>query len=119
MWRYMASDYRSYSALSGLERRHAPIDHIPLPSDVFDFYADRVHKGDRIYLQIHPHSARPDAIEAAARFYLLPAVVVPDLADANMIVSYFEDPAQLGVPLLSREQAGLQPLFVSRIERRR
>ena len=119
MWRTMADDYRMYSSLSALERRHAPSDQVRVPGEVFDYYADRVHKGDRIYLQINPGRARPDAIEAVARFYLLPAVVVGDLADANVIVSFYEDPAQLGVPLQSQERAGLQPIFVSRIERRR
>jgi hypothetical protein len=118
MWRYMAHDHRAYSMYTELERRHTPIDRVPLPSDVFDWYAERVHKGDRVYLQIQPGRARVDAIEAAFRFYLLPAVVVAELADANVIVSYFEDPAQLGVPLLSQERAGLQLFFVSRIERR-
>jgi hypothetical protein len=116
MWRYMAHEYAGYSTQTAVERRRMPVERVPLPGDVFDWYAERVHRGDRIYLQIQPGRARRDAVEAAARFYLLPAVIVTDLADANVIVSFYEDPATLGARLLSREQAGLQPIFVSRIE---
>jgi hypothetical protein len=118
MWRYLDREYATYSQHSALERHHAASNEMGHPGEVFDFYADRVFRGDRIYLQIAPGRARPDAIEAAARYYLLPAVVVADLADANVIVSFYQDPATLGVRLLTREQAGLQPIFVSRIDPR-
>ena len=42
VWRRLDSGYRTYSAYTSTQRRHAPIDAIPLRSDVFDFYADHL-----------------------------------------------------------------------------
>jgi len=57
----------------------------------------------------------PSAVAAAGRFYLLPAVQATSLADATVVVSYFEDPSLLHLRFVTQVQAGEQPLYVSRI----
>ena len=54
-------------------------------------------------------------MQPLGRFYLLPAVQTTDLTDATVVVSYFEDPALLHMKFITQVQAGLQPLWVSRI----
>ena len=59
----------------------------------------------------------PQSVAAIGRYYLLPAVAAPDLRRANIVVSWEQDPALLGVKLGEQERAGLQLFFVSRIAR--
>jgi hypothetical protein len=118
--RRAADDHRTYAGYTALQRQHAAIDAIPLPSDIFDFYAAYVERGDRIYFQVLESgfgswADLPTAVSAAGRYYLLPAVAVGDLADATVVVSYEADPNTLGVHYITQVRAGLQPIFVSRI----
>jgi hypothetical protein len=119
MWRRLHSDYRTYSAYTDLQRRRSPLDAIPLPSDVFDFYAAHLRPGDRFYLDVKEGGYGifdlPTIFAFAGQFYLLPAVEVPDVRDATVVVSYYRDPGLLHVHFLTQVEAGLQPIFVSRI----
>jgi hypothetical protein len=47
---------------------------------------------------------------------LLPALQAVKLEDATVVVTFFEDPKLLRVRFLTQQQAGLQPIFVSRIK---
>jgi hypothetical protein len=120
VWRQFSADYRTYSAYTAVERRHAPLEKIPLPSDVFDFYAEHVKRGDRIYFQVEPvpfgnYLDLPGIIAAAGRFYLLPAVQVTDLRKATVVVSFREDPKRLHLRFVDQAQYGSRPIFVSRV----
>ena len=78
-------------------------------------------RGDRIYFQVKPSGFGrffdlPSIVAAVGRFYLLPAVQVPDLREATVVLSYFADPSLLHIHFPIQSRAGLQPIFVSRIK---
>ena len=120
VWRGFSSDYRTYSAYTDLERRHAPLDKIPFPADVFDFYAEHLERGDRIYFQVEPvpfgnYLHLPGIVAAVGHFYLLPAVQVSDPRDATVVVSFRQDPKALGLRYSDQARYGSRPIYVSRI----
>jgi hypothetical protein len=121
MWRHLDEQRRVYGNYTDVERRHAAIDEIGLPSDIFDFYKQFVGKGDRVYFQIRESGfsqffTLQEAVRAAGRWYLLPALEATDLDDATVVVTFFDDPKLLRVRYVTQQQAGLQPIFVSRIK---
>jgi hypothetical protein len=120
MWHLLGSEHRLYASLTPKQREQEPLTAIPLPADVFDFYADRLVRGDRVYYQVQQsgfsHSFDlPSIVTAAGRFYLLPSVQVTDLKRATVVVSFKADPRTLGVRFVTQQEAGLQLFFVSRI----
>jgi hypothetical protein len=120
MWRTLDREHERYAAYSETERRHAALRQLGLPGEVFDYYARYVGRGDRVYYQVQvsglgPFLDLPKAVAYAGRFYLLPAVQARNLDDASVVVTFHEDPSRLGVPFITQQQAGLQPLYVSRI----
>ena len=50
-----------------------------------------------------------------AGYDLLPAVEVADPSQATVVISYWTDPNTLGIHYVTQREAGLQPIFVSRI----
>jgi hypothetical protein len=119
-WERLGDGRARDAPLSANERVHAPIDALPLPSNVFDFYRDRLRRGDRYYLQVLPSGFGPFAdlptvVATVARFYLLPAVQVATLEEANVVLSWEADPGLLGIRFAEQHRAGLQLFFVSRI----
>jgi hypothetical protein len=120
VWRRFSADYRTYAADTSLQRQHAPLDESGLPSDVFDFYAEHLHRGDRVYFQVLPvpfgnYLDLPGIIAAAGRFYLLPAVQVTDLRRATVVVSFRESPKKLHLHFTSQAEYGHRPIYVSRL----
>jgi hypothetical protein len=120
VWRRFSVDYRTYSAYTDLQRQHAPIDKTGLPSDVFDFYAEHLERGDRIYFQVQKvpfgnYLDLPGIIAATGRFYLLPAVQVTSLARATVVVSFNESPRLLHLRFARQAQYGARPIYVSRL----
>jgi hypothetical protein len=120
VWRRFSADYRTYAAYTGIQRQHAPLDKVGLPSDVFDFYAEHLQRGDRIYFQVQKvpfgnYLDLPGIIAAAGRFYLLPAVQVTSLRRATVVVSYNEDPKLLHVRFSEKAEYGARPIYVSRL----
>ena len=121
-WKRLGNGRARDAALSSSERAHGPIDALPLPSNVFDYYRDRLRRGDRYYLQVlesgfGPFADLPTAVATVGRFYLLPAVQVGTLAEANVVLSWEADPGLLGVRFSEQDRAGLQLFFVARIAR--
>jgi hypothetical protein len=120
MWHRLQQDRATYAPLTGEQRARAPLTAIPLPADVFDWYASLLTRGDRVYYQVEPsgfsHSFDlPTIVEAAGRYYLLPSVQVTDPKRATVVVSYMADPRFLHLHFVTQQQAGAQPIFVSRI----
>jgi len=120
VWRRLGADERTYAAYTNDQRRQAPATLGSLPGDVFDFYADRVHRGDRVYFLVMPsgfgrYFDLHDSIARVGRFYLLPAAEVTDVRDATVVLAYYADPAGLHVRYVTQAQAGQQPIYVSRI----
>lgn len=121
MRRLLEREQASYAALTPAARRQEPVTAVGLDGGIFDFYADRLARGDRVYFQVSPSGFSsnydlPTIVEALGRFYFLPAVQTDDLTKATVVVSYFADPAQLHVKFITQVRAGLQPLWVSRIK---
>jgi len=120
VWRRLDADYRTYHAYTPSQRQEAFITGLPLPASVFDFYADRVRRGDRVYFNVMESGfgsffSLPEIVAAVGRFYLLPAVQVTRLRDATVVLSWFKDPSQLDVHFVTQAEAGLQPFYVSHI----
>jgi hypothetical protein len=120
MWRILDSERHTYAAYSDVDRRRAPVVHLELPADTFDWYASLVGHGDRAYYQVlqsgfsHDFDL-PTVFGYAARFYVLPAVEATDPSRATVVLSYHADPSLLPVHYVTQQRAGLQPIFVSRI----
>ena len=120
VWRASSSEYRTYAGYTDVQRRHAPVDGIPLPSEVFDFYAAHVHRGDRVYFQVvvEPfgnYLDLPGIVAATGRYYLLPALQVSDPRQATVVLSWRADPRRLHLRYASRERFGAKPFFASRV----
>jgi hypothetical protein len=120
MWRKLGREHATFAAMTPEQRNHAFIDQIPLPAYVFDFYGQRVGRGDRMYFQVLQSGlgtffTLPEAIAAVGRYYLLPAVAAKNLADANVVLTYHEDPAKLHIHPLTQSQSGEEPIYVSRL----
>jgi hypothetical protein len=120
MWRHLDEQRRVYGNYTETQRRHAPLDTMGVPSDIFDFYRQYVGRGDRIHFQVRESGFSsfydlPTAIRFAGHYYLLPAIQAKDLRDATVVVTFFDDPRRLPVRYATQQQAGIQPIFVSRI----
>jgi hypothetical protein len=120
VWRRFSADYRTYSAYSSAQRVHAPLDRFGLPSDVFDFYAEHLRRGDRVFFQVRKvpfgnYLDLPGAVAAAGRFYLLPAVQVTSLPRATVVVSFDANPSALPVRYVQQAQYGRRQVYVSRL----
>jgi hypothetical protein len=120
MRRLLGHEAATYERLTADDRRRAPVAAIGLDGQMFDFYDSLLSRGDRVYFQVRPGGFSsdydlPTIIAALGRFYFLPAVQTSDPADATVVVSYFEDPAELHLKFLTQVRAGLQPLWVSRV----
>jgi hypothetical protein len=121
-WNHLDRDHARYAAMSQLERRHAFATQLGVPGDPFDFFAANVGRGDRVFYQVKPSGLGhfldlPQSVAAIGRYYLLPAVSERDLRRANVVVSWEQDPALLGLKFGDQQRAGLQLFFVSRIAR--
>jgi len=121
VWHHLVVQHRVYAAYTDTQREHAPIDGLGLPSDIFDFYRQYVVPGDRVYFQVRESGFSrfldyQTAFRYVGRYYLAPALEATDLKDATVVVTYFEDPNELHVRYLTQQRAGLQPIYVSRIE---
>ena len=119
-WDRLSAVRRGGEAMTSLEREHAGGDALPLPMDRFDFYRRWLRSGDRYWLDVAPsgYSSNLDlraAVAALARFYLLPAVQVARIDDANVVLSWDKDPGLLHLRYTVKAREGKQVVFVSRI----
>jgi hypothetical protein len=120
-WDFLGT-LRASAPATALDREHAPGATVGLPMDRFDHYRAWLRPGDRYWLDIGPsgfssHVDLPTAVATLARFYLLPAVQVADVADADVVLSYDHDPGLLPLRYSEQHREGLQVVFVSRIAR--
>ncbi len=122
VWSRLGRERARDVALTAIEREHAPLDALPLPAAVFDFYRAYLRSGDRFYFQVlesgfGQFADLPTAVATVGRYYLLPATQVDRLEDASVVLSWEADPGLLGVQFEEQYRAGLQLFFVSRIAR--
>lgn len=121
-WRLVRSQHTVYSGLTRTERDQAFIDAIPLRVDIFDFWRAWLRPGDRYWIQIpnEAFSANADkklVVRSVAHLYLLPAIEATSLRNANVVLSWDADPGLLHLHYSEQYRAGLQLIFVSRIDR--
>ena len=120
--RHMRNERARYVGLSPAERERAFGERIPLRMDVFDFYRSHLRRGDRYWVQVEasPFSTFADKatiVRGVGRMALLPAVEVERPQDADVILSWDSDPGLLPYRYSEQYRAGLQLLFVSRVQR--
>ena len=100
-WRWLSGQHSELSELTPVDRYQAAGFNNRLPVGGFDFFRTHVRRGDRVYVLARPGTSLrgvdfPTAARTFARYYLLPATVVDDLADATVVVAVGADPRTLG-----------------------
>jgi hypothetical protein len=121
-WRLMRTQYAAYHGLTRAQRDQEFIAALPLRTDIFDFWRAWLRPGDRYWIQIpyEAFSANADkklVVRSVSHLYLLPAIEARSLADANVVLSWDADPGLLHLRFGEQHRAGLQLIFVSRIDR--
>ena len=120
-WDFLTT-LRASAPVTALDGEHAAGTTIGLPMDRFDHYRTWLRPDDRYWLDIGASGFSsevdlPTAVATLARFYLLPAVQVADVDDADVVLSYDHDPGLLPLRYYEQHREGLQVVFVSRIAR--
>jgi hypothetical protein len=114
VWTSLQHRYHASAKLTATERRRLPLARIGARAGVFDFYDYYTGRGDRVFVDVAPGTG-PAAFATAARFYLLPATVTSNLADATVAISYGDNPHRLKIPFVTQVRLGRKPVYVSRI----
>ncbi len=109
-WRFLGDQHESYAELTSAEPNIVPEFQALLPVSAVNFFASRMRRGDRFYVQAAdgPFIAGvdyPTAVRTFARFQLLPAVLVRDPADADVVLAIGAEPAALGLALVRVERS--------------
>ena len=121
-WRLMRNEHAQFVGYNRAQRDQAFGDLIPLRMDILDFWRAHLRAGDRYWIQI-PHEAFSPAadkklvVRTVAHLYLLPAIETRRLANATVVLSWDSDPGTLHLQYTDQARAGLQLIFVSRINR--
>jgi hypothetical protein len=121
-WNAAKTERRAWERLPDAERQLAYVTRIPLRLDIFEFWQRHLRPGDRYYVQIPPDAFsafadKPTIVRAVGRVFLLPAVEVEKPERADVILSWDSDPGLLPFRYSDQVRAGLQLIFVSRIDR--
>jgi hypothetical protein len=100
-WRWLSTQHSELRELTPVDRYQAAGFNNRLPVGGFDFFRTHVRRGDRVFVLARPGTSLrgvdfPTATRTFARYYLLPATVVDDLADATVVVAVGADPRGLG-----------------------
>jgi hypothetical protein len=116
---HLTHERHRYAGFSEAQAERAIWEESPLRPAVFAFYRAHLRPGERYWVQARPAGpqslVRPLLVRSYAAYWLLPAVQVRRLADADAVVSYRADPRSLGVPLASVVRSGVGA--VARIRR--
>jgi hypothetical protein len=101
VWPRLDTAHRAYAVLSSGSAERFPARDLGLDPAVFDFYRRNLKPGERFFVRA-PQSGVVSLWRKArpwAWYWLAPAIEEGDLAKADAIVSYDDDPSRLGVPL--------------------
>jgi hypothetical protein len=121
-WRFLADQRESYADLTAAEPNIVPEFQTLLPVSAVNFFSSRMRRGDRFYVQAAAGSFiagvdYPTAVRTFARFQLLPAVLVRDPAEADVVLAIGTDPADLGVLVGKVERSPDGRYAFARVER--
>ena len=119
-WSSVAKQRALYNDLTPLERQNATSAVVADPR-VLDFWSERVHRGDRYYLNLLPATQGfgagwPQVVGEIAAYFLAPATQVADPARATVVLSWDEDPARVEIPLASSVVLPGTEVYVSRVK---
>jgi hypothetical protein len=119
-WDRLSQDQERFGALSPERRARMPGRAIPLPMWAFDFFKRRLAPGTRYYMQVVEGGFGTADFKTTVRtlgsFYLLPAVMVRNPADADVILSWGVNPHELGLAYSWITKLGPHEIFVSKVE---
>lgn len=120
--RFLASQHSAYADLTREQPNVVPQFQGLLPLDTERFFAARLRRGERYYLQVAPGRYftgvdLPTAVRTFGRFLLLPAIAVTDPRQAEVILSVGTDPRTLGLRLGRVERLEGRAASVARVRR--
>jgi hypothetical protein len=121
-WDFLSDQRESYADLTAAEPNIVPEFQTLLPVAAVNFFSSRMRRGDRFYLHATEGTFiagvdYPTAVRTFARFQLLPAVLVRDPQEADVVLAIGADPAALGVPLGKVERSPDGRYAIARVER--
>jgi hypothetical protein len=121
-WDFLADQRESYRDLTAAEPNIVPEFQTLLPVAAVNFFSSRMRRGDRFYVHAAdgPFIAGvdyPTAVRTFARFQLLPAVLVRDPHEADVVLAIGTDPADLGLRLGNVERSPDGRYAIARVER--
>jgi hypothetical protein len=121
-WRLMRTQYAVYHGETRDDRDREFGAQIPLRMDILDFWRAYLRPHDRYWIQIPNEAFSVNAdkkliVRSVSHLYLLPATEAKSLRDANVVLSWDADPGLLHLKFAEQQRAGLQLVFVSRIDR--
>ena len=105
-WDWLSSQREELEALGPVDRVQAPGFNNRLPVGAFDFFRSETRRGDRVYVLAREGTTVrgvdfPTGARTFARYYLLPATIVDDPAEATVVVAIGRDPDELGLEYTS------------------
>jgi hypothetical protein len=117
-WSNVAKQRVAYRGLTPLDRQNASSAGVADPR-VLDFWAERVHRGDRYYLNVLPSTRDfaewPQVVGEIAGYFLAPATQVADPARATVVLSWDEHPGLVGLAFASSVTLPGTEVSVSRV----
>lgn len=105
-WSWLSDQREELSELTVAERSQIAGFNNQLPVGAFDHFRANVRRGDKFYVHARPGTSLrgvdfPTAARTFARYYLLPATIVDDPAEATVVVAIGRDPRELGLSYTS------------------
>jgi hypothetical protein len=105
-WSWLSDQREELSELTVAERGQIAGFNNQLPVGAFDHFRANVRRGDKFYVHARPGTSLrgvdfPTAARTFARYYLLPATIVDDPAEATVVVAIGRDPRELGLSYTS------------------
>jgi hypothetical protein len=121
-WSFLANQRESYASVTADEPNIVPEYQTLLPTTAVEFFSSRMRPGDRFYVHAGdgPFTAGVDyttAVRTFARFQLLPAVLVKDPRQADVVLAIAADPTVLGLPPESIERSRDGRYAIARVAR--
>jgi hypothetical protein len=122
-WRFLHREQAQFSGYTAQDRLEVAAYANAIPIDAYNFFRAHLTRKERYFLAVPPGASptggvsRPAALQAFARYYLLPAIAVATVDEADAIVSVGTDPATLGYPLGEVVRDGSNPFWFARLAR--
>ena len=118
----MRTQHAAFAGYTQTQRDEAYGAQIPIRMDILAFWREQLRPDDRYWVQMpyEAFSANGDkkfVVRSVAHLYLLPATEARSFRDATVVLSWDADPGTLHLHYSQQARAGLQLVFVSRIDR--